>query len=1040
MVGNNDSDPTDANGMSSGSKSEATPSESALTAPHATPKKIPAKCQACTICRQKKVRCDGGKPACTACIKSGSDCLYVPSRRRGRPARTNRGYERPYTNPLPILPRQPRSATASADAGPSAIRHDRQNNPQQQQPPHRILPTLPHLQPAQAGQGTMPPPPPQPAEPIRGPTLTNPLPPILPPAAPSQSLRQKQQQQQSTSYQPGSLHQRLQSNPQQQQQSQQAIAPLGNILSAALFPGSPTSTSEDDGGQSGHRSSGSESPLPLNLRPPPFLVPAGDRGGHQSMTQATPLVIPRSRQLLSTQAGNGGGSYSSSSYMDPNIIDFFHYFNAMFPIVHWPSFKEAYDDGTVPNYLILAIRALSKRYSKQPSVLLSGQPYAAGQDLAAIATSLAEVATREDPNTYLIQTWIVLSMFEFGMGRIKQAADRRELAVRLAYQLELSHIEVRASQRRARSLIVAENCRRVWWTLFYADRYFSLASSDSDIIPAIHESTYRVGFPRAMREATPSPPQHMSLDATGNSSSDMELSRYNDHDVILWFQSAIPLSLVMGHVAHQCRAAEQLFRGGLAERSTDCLWEDSEWLAALTEFMKSFLVIDAEILQWRQQLNAATSMSLISTSTAEALQSGLSSETLGGTSINSGSNAHSTRDVTLFHRELQYQALVIIHQCLALYAYEKLRLSLSALASACTSLLWLESTATQAWKKVVRSADIIRTKAYARATLLSNARSSTSGTMSNGTAPEPEWELCAPHMPFILYLSAKVHVCQYHWQKIALARTRTELGNSGSMRSPAGSREHNRQNSANMESHIMPSFVQPFSQPSSVVGTPAPAHDAWTTGSGGGNAARTSGRPDQANAPHNLSSLNADVQSRGSAATPIMTTSGAAALAAAQAAASAAAQSNSSRNTTPQRSRGGSIAAPRTPSGHERYPQSTDAAGEYSTDQMDVVQVSHGENQTLRQDRYGEHDTARMALDTADEPMAGDGDIESRLVHRVNNSQERIESLLRLLATCQEYWADHDYVRMLRDLLDWPDEWTTSMQMLERLLLELNID
>ncbi|KAI8324110.1 hypothetical protein GQ54DRAFT_296392, partial [Martensiomyces pterosporus] len=98
-------------------------------------------------------------------------------------------------------------------------------------------------------------------------------------------------------------------------------------------------------------------------------------------------------------------------------------------IVHWPSFKEAYDDGTVPNYLILAIRALSKRYSKQPSVVLSGQLYAAGQDLAAIATSLAEAATREDPNTYLIQTWIILSMFEFGMGRMKQAADRRELAV-----------------------------------------------------------------------------------------------------------------------------------------------------------------------------------------------------------------------------------------------------------------------------------------------------------------------------------------------------------------------------------------------------------------------------------------------------------------------------------------------------------------------------------------------------------------------------------------------------------------------------------
>ncbi|KAJ1936767.1 hypothetical protein GGF37_005475, partial [Kickxella alabastrina] len=556
-----------------------------------------------------------------------------------------------------------------------------------------------------------------------------PLPPILPPP-PLHPHGHSQQ------------HERL-----KRQGQTQSIAPLGSILAAALFPGSPHSVSEDDAGHSGHRSSGSESPLPLHVRPPAFLVPGGDRGGHQTMAQATPLVIPRPNQMISS------GIIGSSSYMDPNIVEFFHYFNALFPIVHWPSFKEAYDDGTVPNYLILAIRALSKRYSKQPSVVLSGQLYAAGQDLAAIATSLAEVATREDPNTYLIQTWTILSMFEFGMGRMKQAADRRELAVRLAYQLELSHIEVRAGQRRARSLIVAENCRRVWWTLFYADRYFSLVSSDPEISPAIHESTYRVGFPRAMREASP-PPFQQQQPLPGGSNRDVEFPRYMDHDVILWFQSAIPLSLLMGHLAHQCRAAEQLFRNGLAERPADRLWEDGEWLAALGEFTKSFLVIDAEISQWRQQLNAATAMSLSPPDSPVDNGSGLD-------------QSHSTRDVTLFHRELQYHGLVIIHQCLALYAYEKLRASLSTLASACTSLLWLESTATQAWKKVVRSADIIRVRTNARATELANARASASGTMANGAAPEPEWELCAPHMPFLLYLSAKVHVCQYHWQKIA---------------------------------------------------------------------------------------------------------------------------------------------------------------------------------------------------------------------------------------------------------------------------------
>ncbi|KAJ1924170.1 hypothetical protein EC988_010405, partial [Linderina pennispora] len=89
--------------------------------------KAQAKCQACTSCRQKKVKCDGGKPACTACQRSSTDCVYVPSRRRGRPARAHREYERPYANPLPILPRQPKVAV---------------HNPSAQTLP--TLPTLPH--------------------------------------------------------------------------------------------------------------------------------------------------------------------------------------------------------------------------------------------------------------------------------------------------------------------------------------------------------------------------------------------------------------------------------------------------------------------------------------------------------------------------------------------------------------------------------------------------------------------------------------------------------------------------------------------------------------------------------------------------------------------------------------------------------------------------------------------------------------------------------------------------------------------------------
>ncbi|KAJ2345723.1 hypothetical protein GGF43_005147, partial [Coemansia sp. RSA 2618] len=221
MAETSDSDPMEVNGVSSGSKSEATQTESTPAAPNSTPKKLPAKCQACTTCRQKKVRCDGAKPACSACARSGTECLYVPSRRRGRPARANRGYERPYANPQPILPRQPRSVAAAVLPG---SRDQSKYQPAARQlPPNRVLPTLPHLQPAQAGQGTMPPP--QPTAPLRAGSLNGPLPPILPPQPPSHLPQQQQQQQPSNPT--DSIHQRLHSPPQQQQQQQQSIAPLG---------------------------------------------------------------------------------------------------------------------------------------------------------------------------------------------------------------------------------------------------------------------------------------------------------------------------------------------------------------------------------------------------------------------------------------------------------------------------------------------------------------------------------------------------------------------------------------------------------------------------------------------------------------------------------------------------------------------------------------------------------------------------------------------------------------------------------------------
>jgi hypothetical protein len=39
------------------------------------------------VCRKRKLRCDGGVPACGTCARLGHDCEYKENRRRSGPKR-----------------------------------------------------------------------------------------------------------------------------------------------------------------------------------------------------------------------------------------------------------------------------------------------------------------------------------------------------------------------------------------------------------------------------------------------------------------------------------------------------------------------------------------------------------------------------------------------------------------------------------------------------------------------------------------------------------------------------------------------------------------------------------------------------------------------------------------------------------------------------------------------------------------------------------------------------------------------------------------
>lgn len=69
------------------SSSTKTPPAGTRMSQKQRPKKITV---ACNFCRSRKLKCDGGRPACEQCLKRRNPCDYVPNMRRGGGARRQR--------------------------------------------------------------------------------------------------------------------------------------------------------------------------------------------------------------------------------------------------------------------------------------------------------------------------------------------------------------------------------------------------------------------------------------------------------------------------------------------------------------------------------------------------------------------------------------------------------------------------------------------------------------------------------------------------------------------------------------------------------------------------------------------------------------------------------------------------------------------------------------------------------------------------------------------------------------------------------------
>lgn len=166
-----------------------------------------------------------------------------------------------------------------------------------------------------------------------------------------------------------------------------------------------------------------------------------------------------------------------------------------YPLLHKPSFMRRLAKGDVPPVLILAICAISARFSTHPQ-LRSEPCFLRGDNWGEKAREIA-LKRYDAPNITILIVYLLLGLHEFGTCQGGRSWMFGGMAQRMAYALQL-HKElefdpsVPESERKPLSLTDREIRRRTMWSCFLMDRF---NSSGTDRPLFVHEQYIEVQLP-----------------------------------------------------------------------------------------------------------------------------------------------------------------------------------------------------------------------------------------------------------------------------------------------------------------------------------------------------------------------------------------------------------------------------------------------------------------------------------------------------------------------------------------------------------------
>ncbi|CAL5867393.1 uncharacterized protein PFLUO_LOCUS1612 [Penicillium psychrofluorescens] len=272
----------------------------------------------------------------------------------------------------------------------------------------------------------------------------------------------------------------------------------------------------------------------------------GDRPPHEA--------FPMNREPKSSD-GSGllteGAEFLPSLEIQEHLAEAFFdcVYGQSYLLLHKPSFMRRLKAGTVPPVLILAVCAVSARFSTHPQ-LSSDPPFLRGENWANPAAAIA-LSRHDEPNITILTVFLLLGLHEFGTCHGGRSWSFGGQALRMAYALQLHReldVDPLLGQSNGSSAQLSftdrEIRRRTMWACFLMDRY---NSSGSQRPPIGNEKFLQIQLPikeTHFQMEIPGPTEDLDGDVLNpaqenagqlsNAKDNMGVSAYIIRAIVIW--------------------------------------------------------------------------------------------------------------------------------------------------------------------------------------------------------------------------------------------------------------------------------------------------------------------------------------------------------------------------------------------------------------------------------------------------------------------------------------------------------------------------